>query len=345
MIPPKEDNVKEDKYDGAYVKDPITGMHNWIVSFDINSLYPHLIMQYNISPEKIIGVKPSGISVDRLLKHATPLTHLKTEGACITPNGAMFKTDSPGFLPRLMEKMYNDRVKFKTLAFQAKKEYQKTKDPKTAKEISRCHNIQWAKKIALNSAYGAIGNQYFRYYDVRQATAITTSGQFVIRFIEKNVNEYMNRILKTHDKVDYIVASDTDSIYLGLDKLVEKVCKDKTKEQKLNFVDKVAKQKIEPFIEKCFVDEPKITVKSYDGLTIDFCKEIDANFILRGIRNNGDFEFEKAIARTNRKLSKIETVFLLTSAKTSFISSSIVRDLIKNKGDYHLLVPDSVKVN
>jgi len=99
------------------------------------------------------------------------------------------------------------------------------------------------------------------------------------------------------------------------------------------------------FIEKCFVDEPKITVKSYDGLTIDFCKEIDANFILRGIRNNGDFEFEKAIARTNRKLSKIETVFLLTSAKTSFISSSIVRDLIKNKGDYHLLVPDSVKVN
>lgn len=99
------------------------------------------------------------------------------------------------------------------------------------------------------------------------------------------------------------------------------------------------------FIEKCFVDEPKINVKSYDGLTIDFCKEIDANFILRGIRNNGDFEFEKAIARTNRKLSKIETVFLLTSAKTSFISSSIVRDLIKNKGDYHLLVPDSVKVN
>jgi DNA polymerase elongation subunit (family B) len=252
MIPPKEDNIKEDKYDGAYVKDPITGMHNWIVSFDINSLYPHLIMQYNISPEKIIGVKPSGISVDRLLNHATPLTHLKTEGACITPNGAMFKTDSPGFLPRLMESMYNDRVKFKTLAFQAKKEYQKTKDPKTAKEISRCHNIQWAKKIALNSAYGAIGNQYFRYYDVRQATAITSSGQFVIRFIEKNVNEYMNKILKTHDKVDYIVASDTDSIYLTLDKLVEATCKDKSKADTLKFINKVVNSRIEPFIDKCF---------------------------------------------------------------------------------------------
>jgi DNA polymerase elongation subunit (family B) len=252
MIPPKEDNIKEDKYDGAYVKDPITGMHNWIVSFDINSLYPHLIMQYNISPEKIIGVKPSGVSVDKLLNHATPLTHLKTEGACITPNGAMFKTDSPGFLPRLMESMYNDRVKFKTLEFQAKQEYQKTKDKSLLKEISRCHNIQWAKKIALNSAYGAIGNQYFRYYDVRQATAITSSGQFVIRFIEKNVNEYMNKILKTHDKVDYIVASDTDSIYLCLDKLVEATCKDKSKADTLKFINKVVNSRIEPFIDKCF---------------------------------------------------------------------------------------------
>ena len=254
MIPPKEDNIKEDKYDGAYVKDPITGMHNWIVSFDINSLYPHLIMQYNISPEKIIGVKSSGVSVDKLLNHATPLTHLKTEGACITPNGAMFKTDSPGFLPRLMESMYNDRVKFKTLAFQAKKEYQKTKDPAIAREISRCHNIQWAKKIALNSAYGAIGNQYFRYYDVRQATAITSSGQFVIRFIEKNVNEYINKILKTHDKVDYIVASDTDSIYLTLDKLVEATCKNKSKADTLKFLNKVVNSRIEPFIDKCFAE-------------------------------------------------------------------------------------------
>ena len=98
------------------------------------------------------------------------------------------------------------------------------------------------------------------------------------------------------------------------------------------------------FIKDCFKNEPKIKVESYDGLTIDFCKKNDANFIVRGIRNNGDFEFEKAIARTNRKLSKIETVFLLTSAKTSFISSGIVRELIINNGDYKLLVPKSVKI-
>jgi len=252
VVPPKEENVKDDKYEGAYVKDPLVGMHKWIVSFDINSLYPHLIMQYNISPEKIIGVKSNGISVNNLLYQKSKLGHLKTEGACVTPNGAMFKTDNLGFLPRLMQKMYNDRVTFRTKEFQAKKQYNETKDKKLLKDISTFHNIQWAKKIALNSAYGAIGNQYFRYYDVRQATAITSAGQFVIRFIENKVNEYMNTILKTHDKIDYIVASDTDSIYLCLDKLVEQICKNKTKEQTLRFINKVVDGRIQPFLDKCF---------------------------------------------------------------------------------------------
>ena len=98
------------------------------------------------------------------------------------------------------------------------------------------------------------------------------------------------------------------------------------------------------FIEKAFADEPKVKVTTYQGLTVDFCKEIDAQFILRGLRNPADFEFEKAIAHTNRKLSQIETVFLLTAARTSFISSSIVRDVIRNHGDYTVLVPESVRV-
>lgn len=99
------------------------------------------------------------------------------------------------------------------------------------------------------------------------------------------------------------------------------------------------------FIEEAFKDEPKIKVVTYKGLTVDFCKENDVDFILRGLRNPADFEFEKAIAHTNRKLSKIETVFLLTAAKTSFISSSIVRDVIRNNGDYTVLVPESVVVD
>ncbi|MGJ8549842.1 pantetheine-phosphate adenylyltransferase [Winogradskyella wichelsiae] len=99
------------------------------------------------------------------------------------------------------------------------------------------------------------------------------------------------------------------------------------------------------FIEEAFIDEPKVKVVTYKGLTIDFCREINAEFILRGLRNPADFEFEKAIAHTNRKLSKIETVFLLTSSKTSFISSSIVRDVLRNNGDYTVLVPESVRVS
>ena len=98
------------------------------------------------------------------------------------------------------------------------------------------------------------------------------------------------------------------------------------------------------FIAQCFQDNPKVKVMDYQGLTIDFCKSVGANYLLRGVRNNGDFEFEKAIARTNRELSNIETVFLLTSIQTSFISSSIVREIIRNKGDYKQFVPDCVRI-
>ena len=251
-VPPREEFSKETKYEGAYVKEPILGGHDWIVSFDINSLYPHIIIQYNISPEKILGESGQGVDVNRMIDMKVPLNYLKTEGACITPNGAKFKTDSQGFLPEMMEKMYNDRVTFKQRMIKAKKEYQKNPSKELTKEIARCHNIQWSKKIALNSAYGAVGNQYFRYYDVRQASGITTAGQFIIRFIEKKVNEYLNNVLKTHDEVDYIVASDTDSIYVRFGKLVEKTCQGKTTEQITDFLNKVCEQKLEPYIEKCF---------------------------------------------------------------------------------------------
>ncbi|WP_047244675.1 pantetheine-phosphate adenylyltransferase [Maribacter thermophilus] len=99
------------------------------------------------------------------------------------------------------------------------------------------------------------------------------------------------------------------------------------------------------FIKRAFADEPKIKVLTYEGLTVDFCKKVEANYILRGLRNPADFEFEKAIAHTNRKLSEIETVFLLTSSGKSYISSSIVRDVIRNGGDYTGLVPDSVRIS
>ena len=251
VIPPREEHEKDTQYEGAYVKDPQLGLHKWIVSFDLNSLYPHLIMQYNISPETFIGVEPKAIGVENFLDERLNLKWAKERNITIAPNGAMFKRDKQGFLAELMEKMYNERVIYKQKAIDAKKEFQKTKDPIYSNEISRCHNIQMAKKISLNSAYGAIGNQYFRYFDVKQAEAITLGGQLSIRWVERDVNKFMNKILNTTN-VNYIVASDTDSIYLRLDQLVQKVCKDKTINQIVDFIDKAAKEKIQKVIDDSF---------------------------------------------------------------------------------------------
>ena len=250
-VPPREEHSKDTKYEGAYVKEPKLGMQKWVVSFDINSLYPHIIVQYNISPEKILGVNSSGVSVNKMLSKKTPLEFLKDKDACIVPNGAMFKRDSQGFLPEMVEKIYKDRIVYKNRELKAKKLYQKEPTKELAKEIARCHNIQWARKIALNSCYGAIGNQYFRYYDVRQASGITTAGQFIIRFIENKVNDYLNKILKT-ENTDYVIASDTDSIYVCLEPLVKQVCNGKSDDEVCDFLAKVCDNKLEPFIAKQF---------------------------------------------------------------------------------------------
>jgi len=253
VIPQKRKSDKSDKFEGAYVKDPQVGMHKWVMSFDLNSLYPHLIMQYNISPETLVGQeKVKGMSVDKLLDKKVDTSILKD--ATLTPNGALFKTTKRGFLPEIMQSMYDDRVKYKKLTLQAKQNYENTKDPKLLKDISKYNNIQLAKKISLNSAYGAIGNNWFRYYDLLVAEAITTSGQLSIRWIERNLNDYLNDLLET-DNEDYVIASDTDSVYITFDRLVSKVFKESTDTAKIvNFMDKIARDKIEPFIDKSYQD-------------------------------------------------------------------------------------------
>jgi len=264
VVPQRDHRTKGSKYEGAYVKDPITGQHNWIMSFDLNSLYPHLIMQYNISPETMIGQRfPKAIDVNLLLKKEVD-TSVLGDKLTVTPNAACFRKDIGGFLPELMETMYGDRVKFKRYALDAKQRFEDTKDPKYQNDISKYNNIQMARKIALNSAYGAIGNQYFRYYDEKLATAITTSGQLSIRWIENKVNDYLNKILHTEDE-DYIVASDTDSIYVSFDRLVALSYSDRagvSNEQIVNFLDEIATEKIEPYITKCY-EELADYVKAY----------------------------------------------------------------------------------
>jgi len=225
VIPQKKRERKGDMYEGAYVKAPQKGRHKWIVSFDLNSLYPHLIMQYNISPETMVGFEPNRVNVENMLNQVSDLSDL--ENRTITPNGAQFRTDKRGFLPELMDTLYQERVIYKKKMIEAQKMFQKTGEKKYEFEIAKNHNIQLARKLSLNSAYGAIGNQYFRYFDVRQAEGITMAGQLTIRWIERDVNEFLNKMLKTTN-VSYVVASDTDSIYIRLGEVVNRIFKDKS---------------------------------------------------------------------------------------------------------------------
>ena len=249
VIPQKRNAKKAEQFEGAYVKDPQVGMHKWIMSFDLNSLYPHLIMQYNISPETLLPSNKQEGLVDKILDGKV---RNDTEYS-MTPNGAFFRKDKRGFLPEIMENMYNDRVKYKKLMLQAQQEYEDTMKPSLLKDISRYNNIQMAKKISLNSAYGAIGNNWFRYFDLMVATAITSSGQLSIRWIEKALNIYLNKIVGTEEE-DYVIASDTDSVYITFDTLVSKSFKDRnpSTESIVNFLDKIATTKIEPFINKSY---------------------------------------------------------------------------------------------
>ena len=251
VIPPKVNSSKSEKYAGAYVKEPIPGKYDWVVSFDLNSLYPHLIMQYNISPETLLEERHPTSSVDRILEEEINFEMHKDYAVCA--NGAMYRKDVRGFLPELMDKMYGERVIFKKRMLKAKQQYEKTPTDALKKEIARCNNIQMAKKIALNSAYGAIGNQYFRYYKLANAEAITLSGQVSIRWIENKMNDYLNKLLSTEQE-DYVIASDTDSIYLNLGPVVDKFlgAKSGDKAAVVGLLDKICQEKLEPFIERSY---------------------------------------------------------------------------------------------
>jgi DNA polymerase elongation subunit (family B) len=268
VIPQMKRGDKRGAYEGAYVKDPILGMHHWVASFDLNSLYPHLIMQYNISMETLVEpakytdnmsqfIGNRKIEVDTLLNQRIDTSPLKDFGVTLTPNGQMFSVKQQGVMPEIMDTMYKDRTRYKKLALEAKKKIETVLEDKNQveyleKQVARYNNLQLAKKVTLNSAYGALGNQYFRFFDIRIAEGITTAGQLSIRWIEQKINKYMNLLLKTGNE-DYVIASDTDSIYLNLGPLVEKLYPD-TKDAKkvIKFMDKVCNEKIQPFIDESY---------------------------------------------------------------------------------------------
>ena len=280
VIPPKKGGLKNDQYAGAYVKEPIVGQHDWIVSFDLNSLYPHLIMQYNISPETLVRDHSElsfGIGVNNILTGDVEHTYagcydnikkLKEHDLSVAANGTFYRKDKYGFLPELMEKMYEERSMYKRKMIECQK--QKEKDPDNKEldfQIAKFNNFQMVRKIQLNSAYGAIGNQYFRYYDVDMAEAITHSGQLSIRWIADKLNEFLNEHVGSKD-YDYVVASDTDSVYLRLNGLVDRFLPDEqNKEKIIDFLDKASEKIIQPFIDKQYASLAE-TMNAYQNKMI-----------------------------------------------------------------------------
>ncbi len=253
VIPRKKESEKSEKFEGAYVKDPQVGMHKWIMSFDLNSLYPHLIMQYNISPEtyvRDIGQRPTADEIiGGLYNNENIRDFMNKHNVTVCGSGAMYTKDYQGFLPKLMETMYNDRVKWKTQMIEAKKKYEKTPTKELEYEIAKCNNMQMAKKIQLNSAYGALGNQYFRFFDTKYAESITLSGQLSIKWMEVKINEYLNKKLSTQD-VD--MSWQLIQIrYTLLDELVNQAgVSDRPTDAIGDFLDNISKEVMDPFTHK-----------------------------------------------------------------------------------------------
>ena len=259
VVPQAKVNDKERQIIGAFVKDPKVGMHKWVVSFDLNSLYPHLIMQYNISPETYVGQLPAiggddGVQkiLDGYLNEPSIRNQLIEQNVTCAASGCMFDKDYQGFLPKLMQNMYDDRVIFKNRMIEAKKAYELDPSEDNVKAIAQNHNMQLAKKIQLNSAYGALANAYFRWFDNKLAESITLSGQLSIKWIEREMNIYLNKLFKT-EKEDYVIACDTDSMYITLDRLVDQCCAEGLSIPEVTkFLDSVCEKKLEPFINDCY---------------------------------------------------------------------------------------------
>jgi DNA polymerase elongation subunit (family B) len=251
VIPLKTSKNKFDKFAGAYVKEPIPGKYGWTVSMDLSSLYPHIMISSNISPETLVPDVFPNISVNKLLDKKVDTSIYSDYSIC--PNGAMFRRDKLGFFPSILSDMFTKRKFYKDKMIQAEQEYEKTKNKKLLYDIANYQVKQLSLKVCLNSGYGASGNQYFRFYELRNAEAVTLTGQLAIRWIENKLNAFFNKLLKTVN-VDYVICEDTDSCFLNVQPLVDKIFenKDPTKEQIVNLLDKIFSTTIKDYIDNSY---------------------------------------------------------------------------------------------
>ena len=263
---------------GAFVKEPRPGQYDWVVSFDATSLYPSIIMTFNMSPDTLIDgqkyLTDDDRSIQRLIEREFDTAAVKNKDVSMVANGQTFRKDKKGVFPQLIEHYMTIRQKAKKAMIEAQKKYQETKDPKYLNLETSFNSQQMAAKILMNSLYGAMGNVWFRYYDIRVAEGITMTGQLVIRSVAQKLNEYVNKWCET-EGVDYSFYSDTDSTYITLGTLVEKFFKDKSKEETVDILDKICDDKITPVINSV-CNELSEYMSSFDKRLI-FKREIIAD--------------------------------------------------------------------
>ena len=271
VVHPRDTTREDRSIEGAYVQEPVPGGYDWVVSFDATSLYPSIIMQYNMSPETLVMADQdyfTPTTVKQLLDKKTDLKHLHARNECMTANGYHFTRSKQGLFPGIVAKLFADRVQYKEQEKAAKREYEQTHKASLLNDISRYYNFQMARKIQLNSLFGAWANYYFRYFDDRIAEGITITGQLIIQQVGRAINEYLNKIVGTKDFV-YSFYSDTDSCYITLDPLVKKFYANKSKAEIVDILDKICKEKLTNVINRACNElafytnahEPKIVFK------------------------------------------------------------------------------------
>ena len=255
--PPPVDLNLDRQIMGAYVKEPKPSQYDWVVSFDATSLYPSIIMSWNMSPETLVNgqkyLADDERSIQQLLDRTVQTQNIHDEQLAMTANGQCFRKDKKGIFPELIEFYFGERQVAKKLMLEAQIMYEKTKDKKYLNEISSLNSRQMSAKILMNSLYGAMGNVHFRYYDIRIAEGITMTGQLIIRTVANKLKSFVNKECGTKD-IEYSFYSDTDSTYITLGDLVSRNLKGRTNEVIVEVLDKYCSKQIEPTINEACED-------------------------------------------------------------------------------------------
>ena len=249
VVPPKVEKPKT-AYPGGYVKDPQVGSHDWVTSFDLNSLYPNIIVQYNMSPETVMDGFINDVSVEKFLDGTVTVN---AEGYSVAPTGVKFTHEREGVVPSVIKEYYSERRVIKDQMLKLQQEMQDNPSKELEYKITSLNNNQMAIKILMNSLYGALGNRWFRYFDQRVAESITLAGQLAIKWAERAVNDEMQKLLKTED--DYVVAIDTDSLYIRMSPLVDRFAP----KDPVGFLDKICREHFEKVLEKSYQHMATVT--------------------------------------------------------------------------------------